>query len=134
MKIVAVKTLHKLFWKSRVPLHRNGMAAIPKMMQRRAQHIVQSIWGCVIYQRKKNRSKWNKAFGFCFGTAIGFFSGSLENWCSLKNRIFTSLRFLLYFSITLRFFHTISFQGFSIRDSVYEVVWGRLRSENMNPL
>ena len=35
---------------------------------------------------------------------------------------FTTLCFLLYFGITLRFFHTVGFQGFGFRDLVYEVV------------
>ena len=68
--------------------------------------------------KKKKRSKWNKAFGFCFGTAIVFFSGSLENRCSLKNRIFTlrffgftSLRFLLYLG-PFDFFIPSVFRGF----------------------
>ena len=45
--------------------------------------------GRVIYQRLKNRRQCNKALGFCFGTVIGFFTGSLENRCSLENRIFS---------------------------------------------
>ena len=108
---------------------------------------VQTLGSCNL-SKKKKRSKWNKPFGFSLGTAISFFSGSLKNLCSLEKRIFTlrffgftlrffeftSLWFLLYFGITLRFFHTIICQGFGFRDSVYEIVWGRLRSEKTNPL
>ena len=106
-------------WLERV--NPNRLEAITKCIFHVFQKIKLQYRGRVIYQNKKKTRALLHALGFCFGTDVGFLSGSLENRCNLANQIYASVL-------------TINTIGFNHKHHRFcnLGLWGRLRTQKPN--